>query len=224
MHLRALVPNPLIWAVSSLALLPACESISHVEKSSPPAAAARADAERVVTVARDKLSVAKMQFEIARKKADDTRVRKERELEFARDELAQFDAVDAPNRVAKARLDLARHQDAAFEQEEELAQLDMMYEKESLADKTREIVLQRGKRRVERAKTELAISERETQALEARTIPRERSKLALDVDLKTRELEQMVRDTDVTLLEKRMAVALAEVELVAAETKAGSKT
>jgi hypothetical protein len=50
----------------------------------------------------------------------------------------------------------------------------MLYEKEDLADKTREIVLQRGKRRVERAKEELAIAERESASLEASVCPARR--------------------------------------------------
>ena len=223
MLLSAFVPTPLIWIVSIFALAPACANTSHVQKSASPATAASPDAEHQVAAARDRLALARMQLEIARKKADDERVHKERELELARAELAQFDDVDAPNRAAKAHLDLARRQDALVEQQEELAQLEMMYEKEDLADKTREIVLQRGKRRVERAKEELAIIEHETQALESRTLPRERSKLALEADAKARELEGMVHETEATLLEKRMAVEAAEVELHAAETKVGSK-
>jgi len=220
---RAFLPNSLIWIASIVAFAPACASTSHAEKSAPPAPAARTDSAHQAAAARDKLSLAKMQLEIARKKADDARARKERELELSRAEVAQFEESDAPNRVAKSRLDLTRRQDALAEQQEELAQLEMMYEKEDLADKTREIVLQRGKRRVERAKTELAISERETQALETRTIPRERSKLVLELEAKARDLEGMVHETEATLLEKRMAVEAAEADLQAAETKAGSK-
>jgi hypothetical protein len=211
------------WIVFLFAMAPACASPSRAEKPSPPGPAAPADAEHAVAAARDKLALAKMQMEIAHKKADDARAHKERELELAKAELAQFEEVDAPNRAAKAHLDLARRQDALFEQQEELVQLEMMYEKEDLADKTREIVLQRGKRRVDRAKDELAIVERETQALEARTLPRERSKLALEAEAKARELEEMVHEAEATMLEKRIAVGTAEIELQTAEAKGGSK-
>jgi len=217
------VAPPLIWIVSILALAPACASTAPAEKSAPPGPSTPADAPHRASTARDKLALARMQMEIAKKKADEARVRKEHELELAKAEIAQFDELDAPNRVAKARLELTRRKDMLFEQKEELAQLEMMYEKEDLADKTREIVLQRGKRRAERAQEELAITERETQALEARTIPRERSKLVFEAEAKARDLEGMAHETEATMLEKRMALEAAEAEAQAAEAKAGTK-
>jgi hypothetical protein len=220
---RAAVSSSVIWIVSILVLVPACASIPQAEKSAPSAPAAPGDAAHRAAAARDRITLARMQMEIAHKKADEARVRKEHELELAKAEITQFDEVDAPNRVAKARLDLARHKDMLFEQKEELAQLEMMYEKEDLADKTREIVLQRGKRRAERAQEELAIAERETQALETRTIPRERSKLVFEAETKARDLEGMARETEATILEKRMAVEAAEAEAQAAEAKVGTK-
>jgi hypothetical protein len=171
---------------------------------------------------RDKLEVARLQLGLAEHRAETARLRKEKELELQKAELAQFDETDAPDRVAKANLELARRRDALAEQQEELAQLEMMYEQQDLADKTREIVLQRGKRRVERAQEDLAISEREAKALEARTLPRERGKLALEIEVQERELQEAKSDSEATLLEKRLAVRSAEDALAAAEAKASS--
>lgn len=215
--------SPLVWILTALTVVPACASPGRTEASAASVTAAPRDGERGLSAARDKLTLARMQAEIAGKKAEDARSRKERELELARAEIAQFDELDAPNRIAKAHLDLTRRQDALSEQQEELAQLEMMYEKEDLADKTREIVLQRGKRRVERAKEELAIAARETQALETRTIPRERAKLQLEADAKSRELQSMKLESEAALLEKATAVKSAEADLQAAESKAGVK-
>lgn len=223
MLVHAAASSPLVWILTVLAVAPACASPGRTEASAASAPAASRDGERGLAAARDKLTLARMQAEIAGKKAEDARSRKERELELARAEIAQFDELDAPNRIAKAHLDLTRRQDALSEQQEELAQLEMMYEKEDLADKTREIVLQRGKRRVERAKEELAIAGRETQALETRTIPRERAKLQLEADAKSRELQSMKLETEASLLEKATAVKSAEADLQAAESKAGAK-
>jgi hypothetical protein len=217
---------PFVWILTALTLVPACASAGKTEASaatSSNVAGAGGDSGRQLAASRDKLTLARMQAEIAAKKAEDARSRKEREVELAHAEIAQFDELDAPNRVAKAHLDLVRRQDALAEQQEELAQLEMMYEKEDLADKTREIVLQRGKRRVERAKEELAIAERETQSLETRTIPRERAKLQLEADAKSRELSAMKLETEANLLEKATAVKAAEADLQAAEAKAGAK-
>lgn len=221
---HATASSSLVWVLTALTTAPACASPGRTDASAATAAhGASGDAERQLAASRDKLTLARMQAEIAAKKAEDARSRKERELELARAEIAQFDELDAPNRVAKAHLDLVRRQDALAEQQEELAQLEMMYEKEDLADKTREIVLQRGKRRVERAREELAIAERETQSLETRTIPRERGKLQLEADAKSRELQSMKLETEASLLEKAAAVKSAEADLQAAEAKAGAK-
>jgi hypothetical protein len=184
------------------------------------APAAAPDAAHRAAAARDKLALARMQMELAQKKADEARLRKEHELELAKADIAQFDEFDAPSRVAKVHIELSRRKDMLFEQKEELAQLEMMYEKEDLADKTREIVLQRGKRRVDRAQEELAIAERDAQALETRTIPRDRNKLVFEAEAKARDLEGMTRETEATMLERRMAVEAAEVEAKAAEAKA----
>ena len=183
----------------------------------PPPSADSGD--RDPAVLRDKLEIARLQLATAEQRAETARLRKEKELELGKAELAQFDEIDAPNRLAKAKLELARRRDALSEQQEELAQLEMMYEQQDLADKTREIVLQRGKRRVERAQEELAISERETTALGARTLPRERGKLALEVETRERELVESKSDAEATLLEKRLAVRSAEDALAAADSK-----
>lgn len=204
--------------IALLALAPACIGVSRTETAPPPHGAS---ADRDLATARDKLAIARLQVDLAEKRTETGRLRKERELELARSELAQFEESDAPTRLAKSKLDLARRRDAVTEQKEELAQLEMMYEQQDLADKTREIVLQRGKRRVERAEADLAIGERETATLEGKVLPRERAKLALEIDVKARELEEMKRDAESTLLDKRMALRSAEADVHAAELKAG---
>jgi len=205
-----------------LALAAACATVPAADGAPdrpghPPPQTGSSD--RDPAVLHDKLEIARLQLSTAEQRAETVRLRKEKELELGKAELAQFDESDAPNRLAKAKLELARRRDALAEQQEELAQLEMMYEQQDLADKTREIVLQRGKRRVERAQEELAIAERETTALESRTLPRERGKLALEVEAKERELAESKSDGEATLLEKRLAVRAAEDALAAADSK-----
>jgi hypothetical protein len=123
--------------------------------------------------------------------------------------------------LAKSQIELTRHRDALVEQQEELAQLEMLYEKQDLADKTREIVLQRGQRRVARAQEELAIAERDAKTLEERTLPRQHDRLKIEIETKTYELNELKPEAEAALLEKRMAVRAAEAELQAAQAKAG---
>jgi hypothetical protein len=194
----------------------------------PPAKAGLAPAQPTedsalqLATAQDKLAIAKLQLALGEQRAQSTQARKQVELELARGELTQFDECDAPSQLAKSKLDLTRHRDSLVEQQEELAQLEMLYEKQDLADKTREIVLQRGQRRVARAQEDLAIAERDAETLESRTLTRQRTRLTLEVEAKTRELEEQKTELAVALLEKRMAVRAAKAELQAAQAKAGA--
>ena len=63
----------------------------------------------------------------------------------------------AVERVSRAELGFQFAQDGAKEAEQELQQLEMMYQEDEFADKTKEIVLERGRRRLERSKRSLAI-------------------------------------------------------------------
>ena len=145
--------------------------------------------------------------------------RGEAELKDIQDQLAQLEKVDAPARVAKAKLELAQMQDALAEQEEELAQLEMMYKESDLADKTREIVLNRGKRRVERAKEKLELQARDVQALGETILPHEHDKLARQLELKRRDLERVQREGEMQLHEQHIASESAEIEVMRAEAE-----
>jgi hypothetical protein len=206
----------------ALAIAPACAAAPAAGQAPAHPAPVGGAGDRDPAALRDKVEIARLQLAVAEQRAETARLRKEKELELQRGELAQFDESEAPNRLAKAKLELARRRDALAEQEEELAQLEMMYEQQDLSDKTREIVLARGKRRVERAQEELAIAERETTALESRTLPRERGKLALEIEIKERELLESKSDAEATLLEKRLALRAAEDAIAAAEANASN--
>jgi hypothetical protein len=222
-HAFAAVPRVRIavrFVPLAFAALAACAAMPAAGKSPPVQSSAGGSSEHDPAALRDKVEIARLQLAIAEQRAETARTRKEKELEIGKAELAQFEESDAPNRLARSKLELARRRDALAEQQEELAQLEMMYEQQDLADKTREIVLQRGKRRVERAQEELAISERDAAALESRTLPRERAKLALEIEIKERELVESKSDAEATLLEKRLAVRSAEDALATADTKA----
>jgi len=105
------------------------------------------------------------------------------------------------------------------EAKEELEQLEMMYKNQDLADMTKEIVIRRGKRRVERATQRLALQEREHQRLEQNTLPLERTKLAGEVEEKTRDLERARRTSESSLLDRRIALMSAESDVVRIETE-----
>ena len=197
---------------SSGVLLGSCAS-ERTRASTSQAKPSATSSPQAATTAKQKLDIATLELSIAEAKQQNEVYRREQELDLAKSELAQFDERDAPNRTARSELDLQRGRDTLAEQEEELAQLQMTYADVDLADKTREIVLNRNQRRVARAKDALLIQERESETLKTRVLPRERAKLALDVESKTRELESTRRDADLELRRKRMAIDDAKREV-----------
>jgi len=198
-----------------LVLAPGCASAGGSSVADP--ADAPGEEERELDLARRKLHAAELELEHAQKTTGEDQAEKAGELELARAELRQFDEVDAPARLAQERLALTRSKDSLAEQEEELAQLEQTYAEVDLADKTREIVLQRNHRRVERAKAELALAERAFAALEQHTLPRERAKLALEVETKTNALASAGRGAALDVLEKEIALAEARAALAKLE-------
>ena len=172
----------------------------------------RAAFERDLPIAREKLSKAKMdladqehigQASLAKAKAD---------LELTQTRLKNFDEKEAPNRLAMARLNLNQAQDRAADSKEELEQLELMYKEQDLADKTREIVIRRARRELDRSQERLRIQGDDLKILEERTLPHERAKLALEVADKERDQEKTARSADAALLEKRIALMSAEAD------------
>jgi hypothetical protein len=211
-----------LLALALLLCATSCQTAPPAAHANAAPAATHENAERELASAQDKLAIAKLQQGLAESRASSSRARKEAELQFARGELSQFAECDGPSQIAKSKLELTRRRDALAEQQEELAQLEMLYEKQDLADKTREIVLQRGKRRVERAQEELAIAERDAATLESQSLPRQRARLELEVEAKARELDEQGLEIQAARLEKGLALREAEAALQAAQEKAAA--
>jgi hypothetical protein len=192
------------------------------ESGSPGAATAAKSIprlERQLQIATDRANVARVQEREQGAANTQSIARAESELKDLEDQLADVERVSMPSRVAKAKLDLSMARDALAEQEEELAQLEMTYKEGDFADKTREIVLNRGKRRVERAKERLEIQARDAEALEQTVLPHEHDRLARQIELKRHDLERAHRDADMQLQEKHIAVAAADLEVMRAESE-----
>jgi len=180
--------------------------------------------EQELATARTRARIAELEVALAQKTREEEQAHKAKELELAKGELAQFDEIDAPTRLAQQRLSLTRSKDGLAEQEEELAQLEMTYAEVDLSDKTREIVLRRNHRRVERAKEMLALEERDVTKLEKHALPRERAKLALAVEEIAHALENGQRSAEIGLLSKNMALEEARAALAKLEKGASGKT
>ncbi len=104
------------------------------------------------------------------------------ELALAEAALAAFQRFDRVTKQEEAELELQGTRDRAMEAAEELAQLEAMYREQDLDDKTREFVLSRGRRDAERAQQRIRLAERSLQQLVQEELPREETKLRLEVD------------------------------------------
>lgn len=175
--------------------------------------AKRATLTRSLALEEQKLQKARFDLENQEVSSRDAVAKSEAELELATAKLALFEESEAPARLQKERLDLHDARDSLDDAQEELAQLEMMYGEEDLADKTREIVLRRGQRRLERSRKRLELKERELRTLEAGTLPQDRTKLVVEKEEKGRALEAARRAAEASLLEKRIGLVQVENEM-----------
>jgi len=177
----------------------------------------RARLVRDLAIAKEKL--AKAGLALTHQQADDQAelAQKAAEHKLAMTKLQDFEAHDAPQQLEEARLQLLRSEDWLKDAEEELAQLEMMYAEEDLADKTREIVLERGRRRLERARRDVALSHITLANLEEHSLPREAVDLRSQMTEKARLLENLQRAIEAHRLEKQIALMEAEAEVTRLE-------
>ncbi len=143
----------------------------------------------------------------------------ERELALQQDRHRIFTERSVPNRIERAQLDFARAEDRTKEAEEELRQLEMMYAEEDFADQTKEIVLERGRRRLERSRKDLVLRREELATLAEKTIPLELAEHELRLEQKTRARDKADRAAQSSMLDKHIAVLAAEAEVARVEAE-----
>lgn len=138
------------------------------------------------------------------------------ELTDAQRALRHFEGFEKPTRLAKAELDLKDSQDYATSQDEEMKQLELLYEKDDLGDKTKEIVLARGRRQHQRAQERLALAKRDFEDLKGFQLEQQRQKLARDLEQKQRDVARAEFTAHTTAEDKQQAVEEAERALIKA--------
>ena len=214
--------RPLALLVSLFAA-PACTVMLPGHGGDDGAGAEDSDAAFDKDIAAQRLTVAKLEQSSALADSTDEDLKATAELEMAEVELSHVDESDAPRKRAEKAKDVKAEEDELFEAEEELKQLEMLYKDEDLADKTREIVIERSKRKIARAKEGLEIARSEMTSLEKHELVQERKKLALEVDEKKRALESLKKRHEISALEKSIAVREAEHAVEKGKSDAKSK-
>ncbi len=178
--------------------------------------------ERSLGIAKQKLEKAKLALDHAETQHQVALEKAMADLEVARRKLEKFEQHDAPSRIERAELNLRRAEDSVTENQEELTQLEMLYSDEEFADKTKEIVIERAKRRLDRSRRDLALRRADLDNLKSRAIPIELSEHQLKVQRSQRGLEKIHRTHEATQLDKligvmnaKAAIAQQEAELAA---------
>jgi hypothetical protein len=130
----------------------------------------------------------------------------ERELRQASEDLARFRAEERPRRLAEDALDLQQSSDGLLETREELAQLEMMYSGAELGDATAEIVLNRTRRRLQRAEERHALRERRSAEFRAVALPRDEESRVASARAKAVALENVRRNQEKEHLQREAAL------------------
>lgn len=209
----------------SCAIPPKAGGNAPAQEESPSDSKKRAQEEKA-----HQLEIARMRLEIAlaAQKADEIEseasiAKAKWERDNAEKEMKQFLEVDMPRRIEEARLRLLESKDGIQDSKEELAQLEDMYKDGDLADKTREIVLSRGKRKVERSLKRLSLQEIELQTLETFRLPMEKARVLMTLREKTDALAKAERDAARSKIDKTIAVKNAEFEVAKKEAEIKAK-
>lgn len=166
--------------------------------------------ERDLAVANEKLTKAGLDIEHQRQTNDANTSKARREVELAQTALTKFKVYEITMRVEQAQLNLIRATDSLKEAEEELQQLQMMYSEEDLADKTAEIVIRRGQRRIERARQSLDIRKKQLHILESETIPLEVAQHEHKLEQKEKSAQAASRKATADMVQKQITYLSAE--------------
>jgi hypothetical protein len=172
---------------------------------------------RKLDIARQKLAKSGLAAEYAEIENRNSVAKAEQDLAIATTKLQHHEQYTAPNRLARGQLDLRYAEDRYEESQEEMTQLELMYAEEDFADKTKEIVLQRGRRRLERSRTNLDIRSKDFLFLQNHSLPLQLKELQLKVEQASILLDKTRRDAKATELDQQIAILTAEAEVAKLE-------
>ncbi len=172
---------------------------------------------RKLDIARQKLAKSSLAAEYSKIENQNQIAKAEQDLEIATTKLQHHEQYTAPNRLARGQLDQRYAEDRYEESQEEMQQLELMYAEEDFADKTKEIVLQRGRRRLERSRTNLDIRGKDYLFLQNHSLPLQHKELQFKFEQAGLLLEKTQRDARAGELDKQIAILTAEAEVAKLE-------
>ncbi|MFN0008812.1 MAG: hypothetical protein ACKVXR_13000 [Planctomycetota bacterium] len=228
---RVLLALPLLLACF------ACSSTSSNHKADAPSsdgggkpATAKADAaeeeaekmlkkEHELEYARMELEIAKLSSAAEEREADASVKEATVKLEAAKKELDNFLNLDKPTQVADRQLSLDRSQQNMEESRQELAELEAMYKQEDFAELTKELVLSRGRKRLEFSQRGYELAKKGQEELMGHELPKKEKELTLAFEKAEKALQEAQARKSRGALEIKLKLMRAEhrVEEVARE-------
>lgn len=169
--------------------------------------------ERELGMARQRLKKTQLTIEYAQLVYNESLARSEEELKIAREKLEIFRSQTVPGRIFWADMGMRGAEDSVKETREELQQLELMYKEDQFADQTKEIVLERNRRRLARAEESLEQQKKDNALLKEKTIPQETREQEMGVEAKQRELEKTKRDATITQIDNELTILSAQMEI-----------
>lgn len=163
------------------------------------------------------LEYARMELEIAKlgSAADDreaeTSVKEATfKLETARKDQDNFLNLDEPTQVASNQLSLDRSRQSMEESRQELAELEAMYKQEDFAELTKELVLSRGRKRLEFSQRGYELAKKGQEDLLGHELPKKEKELAQAVEKAEKGLHEAQAKKDRGALEAKLKLMRAE--------------
>lgn len=148
-----------------------------------------ADAEDKIRKAQRELDYAKVDLDLAKlstaaesREADQSVVEATQKLEAIRKDRDNFKNTETPQKLAEKQLDIDRSTQFMEESKQELDELEGMYKKEEFASLTKELVLSRGKKKLEFAKRGLELAKKNQEQLTAFDLPKKQLELDQSVE------------------------------------------
>ncbi|MCY3002930.1 MAG: hypothetical protein NTV21_14105 [Planctomycetota bacterium] len=166
--------------------------------------------DREFDYARIQLDLAKMAAESARGAAKAAQGAAERELASAKTSRDHFKKVTVALELDERALSVDRAQQFVLESEQELKELEAMYAGEKFAETTKELVLSRGRSRLEMAKRDLELSQRRLDELKTHEHKQREKELGERVTKAQQAFDDAKAAARRTDLEQRLAVLRAE--------------
>jgi len=141
----------------------------------------------------------------------------EKKLKGSKEALEDFKKSKSRSQ-AEAQLKLDQATGRATDAEAELAELESMYEDEEFAEKTKELVLNRGRRSLDHARRGLEIQEQKLQQLVEYELPKEQYEKEMAVTEAEQKLAQSTRGLELARLKGKASMTKAEHALLKART------